>query len=243
MLAEVGALIWSQRGGDVFSVASSGLEYALVAHWRDAGLLPTPPAPEHCGAVDRLLVVSGSCSAVTAAQIAWAAEHGFVPIRLDAEAAADPARRPAEIERTVASACSALQEGRDVVVLSAQGPDDAAIGALRESAARAGCGLDEAQREVARSLGTVLAQVVPRAELRRVAVAGGDTSGYAASQLGIVALEAVAPLDPGSPLCRAHPGPGGGRDGLQVALKGGQVGRPEYFGCVKGGGRPAFAGI
>ena len=56
-------------------------------------------------------------------------------------------------------------------------------------------------------------------------ISGGDTSGRAASALGIDALTAIAPIAPGSPLCRAHAP--GGFDGLEIALKGGQVGGPD----------------
>ena len=64
-LAEVGRVIWEQRGDGVFSASSSGLGDALVAHWQRVGLLaervPAPPLRD----VDRIAVVSGSCSPVT----------------------------------------------------------------------------------------------------------------------------------------------------------------------------------
>jgi len=84
-------------------------------------------------------------------------------------------------------------------------------------------------------LGRVLGAVIRQSGLRRVVISGGDTSGRAASMLGIDALTAIAPLDPGSPLCRAH-APDGGLDGLEIALKGGQVGRPDFFAAAKAGG-------
>jgi uncharacterized protein YgbK (DUF1537 family) len=40
------------------------------------------------------------------------------------------------------------------------------------------------------------------------------------------------PQTPGSPLCVAH---GGGTDGLQIALKGGQVGGDDYFSMIRAG--------
>ena len=62
-----------------------------------------------------------------------------------------------------------------------------------------------------------------------------DTSGHAASTLGVYALTAVAPVAPGSPLCRAHTDDTA-LAGLEIALKGGQVGRPDFFCAVKRGG-------
>ncbi len=53
--------------------------------------------------------------------------------------------------------------------------------------------------------------------------------------LGIDALTAIAPLAPGAPLCRAHAARSD-RDGLEIALKGGQVGAPDFFVAAKRGG-------
>jgi uncharacterized protein YgbK (DUF1537 family) len=69
---------------------------------------------------------------------------------------------------------------------------------------------------------------------RRVVVAGGDTSGHVAGALGIYALDMVAPIAPGSPLCRAYAADAA-FDGIEIALKGGQVGKPDYFEHVRRG--------
>jgi uncharacterized protein YgbK (DUF1537 family) len=231
-LAETGRLIWTRRGDGVFAVASSGLEYALVAHWRAAGLLPPAPAAPAPRPIERLLVVSGSCSPGTAGQIGWAVRHGFVPVRLDVLAATDPARAHGETDRAVAAACAALAQGRDAVVFSAEGPQDPAIDALRGAAVRGGVPAEALQRTVAAALGEVLARVVERTDLSRVAVAGGDTSGEATGRLGIYALEAVMQLAPGGPLCAGHRR---GRPAMEIVLKGGQIGGESFFGRVKAG--------
>jgi uncharacterized protein YgbK (DUF1537 family) len=49
--------------------------------------------------------------------------------------------------------------------------------------------------------------------------------------MGIEAVEMIAPLAPGAPLCKAY-APGSPFDGLQVNFKGGQVGGEDYFGWV-----------
>jgi len=71
--------------------------------------------------------------------------------------------------------------------------------------------------------------------LTRAVISGGDTSGRAAMMLGIDALTAIAPLAPGAPLCRAHAARSD-RDGLEIALKGGQVGLADFFVAAKRGG-------
>jgi 3-oxoisoapionate kinase len=80
----------------------------------------------------------------------------------------------------------------------------------------------------------VLDGVVRRAKLSRVVISGGDTSGHATAMLGVDALTAIAPVAPGSRLCRAH-ALDPARDGLQIALKGGQVGGDDFFCAVRDG--------
>jgi uncharacterized protein YgbK (DUF1537 family) len=78
-----------------------------------------------------------------------------------------------------------------------------------------------------------MASLVEHTGVGRVAVAGGDTSGHVAQALGIAALSAVAPLAPGAPLCRAY-GPDAAESGLEIVLKGGQMGAPDFFCAAKG---------
>ena len=58
-LVEAGRLVWEQRGERLFALGSQGLEYALVAYWRDAGLLAAdrtdliaPAAPDVFGGAE-----------------------------------------------------------------------------------------------------------------------------------------------------------------------------------------------
>jgi uncharacterized protein YgbK (DUF1537 family) len=68
--------------------------------------------------------------------------------------------------------------------------------------------------------------------VRRVVICGGDTSSHAVQQLGIYALTWSANLQPGGPLCRAHAD--SELDGLELVLKGGQVGTDDFFDVVRG---------
>jgi uncharacterized protein YgbK (DUF1537 family) len=75
-LAEAGRLVWEHRDRRLFAVGSQGLEYALVAHWQAAGLLDKPQDRFRAAPVERIIAVSGSCSPVTAGQIAFAERMG-----------------------------------------------------------------------------------------------------------------------------------------------------------------------
>ena len=72
----------------LFSVGSSGIEMALGSHWSARGLIQPRTSWPDAGSVGPLLVVSGSCSPVTAGQIAWAVAEGFAEVPLDAAALA-----------------------------------------------------------------------------------------------------------------------------------------------------------
>ncbi|WP_159709524.1 four-carbon acid sugar kinase family protein [Geminicoccus flavidas] len=202
-----------------FVVGSSGVEYALLAAWREAGLLEPAPAFASPGAVERLAVVSGSVSPTTERQIRHAEAHGF---RLLARS---PQELLAEggVERAVAAALEVLDGGRSVILASALGPESAAA-------------VDEAGRaELGRRLGRILDRLIRTAGLARAVVAGGDTSSHALGELGVLALtlRLPQPRTPGSPLCRSHRPDGS--DGPELAFKGGQIGGDDYFVGVRDG--------
>ena len=234
-LAEAGRLVWEGRGEGLFSASSSGLEYALASHWRALGLLPATPSLPVAGPVDAIAAVSGSCSPVTAQQIGWARAQGFAVQRLDLPRLLDAHSRGAEIERQVADAAAALRQGRSPLVCSAEGPDDPAVLGFDAAARAAGRTRGDAAAAVGDGLAEVMRCLLDRVPaLRRVVVAGGDSSGAVAGALDIAALSIEAGMAPGSPLCRAW-STNPMRDGLQIVLKGGQMGTEGFFGAVRDG--------
>lgn len=234
-LAEAGRLIWENRGERLFAVGSQGVEYALVAHWRTCGLIPERAPTARAAPVERLAVVSGSCSPVTAAQIERACQHGFEAIRIDVARAIDDAEWQGEQARASKAALAAIGAGLDPLIFTAAGPEDPAIARYRSAVESAGGSATEISDRVGRGLGSVLCTVVREAKLPRGVIAGGDTSGHAASSLGMVALTALAPIAAGAPLCRGRSS-NPDLDGFEIALKGGQMGEPDYFSTVKQGG-------
>ena len=232
-LIEAGRLIWEQRGAGLFSPSSSGLNDALAAHWREAALIPARAGLAAIGPSDGpVAAVSGSCSPGTAAQIGWARRHGFVTERLDLARALGSGTFEAEIERLAGIVLDARRRGASALVFSAEGPADPAVTGFDRIAAQAGLERNDAARQVGRALAAVLKQVLERSDVRRVAVAGGDSSGEVASTLGIAALEVAAALVPGSPLCRGWRSAG---EPIEIALKGGQMGGADFFGLLRDG--------
>ncbi len=233
-LATIGRLIWSSVQGSTprFVVGSSGVEYALTARWRQLDFLKTARPFVSPGPAEKVAVVSGSCSPVTDRQIAWALENGFQEIALDIVSMITPETAASAMDQAVASATEILDRRCSVILHSCRGPSDDRIEDTKQCVAR---NSEHRPADTGRVIGSVLGklmrQIVSAASLKRVAVTGGDTSGFVARELGIEALEMVHPLAPGSPLCRAR-----SRwdeiDGCEITFKGGQVGKDSFFGSL-----------
>jgi uncharacterized protein YgbK (DUF1537 family) len=84
-----------------------------------------------------------------------------------------------------------------------------------------------------KALGTIAKEVIRATEIMRLVVAGGDTSSYAGRAMGIEAVEMLAPLTPGAPICLAH-APNSPLNQKQIIFKGGQVGAENYYGLAAG---------
>ncbi|GAB3010460.1 four-carbon acid sugar kinase family protein [Niabella terrae] len=200
-------LLQQEVGGSVFSIGASAVEKALGTCWNLSGELQPrsdwpPPGP-----AQPLLVVSGSCSPVTASQISWALAHGFQELVLDPE----QLRTGLEDQAIHAQVAERLQTGQHLIVHT---------GDRQQQALPAD--------QLGRLLGSIALRAVQESGLKRLVIAGGDTSSYTALAMGIEALEMHAPLITGAPLCVAF-----SRDpavnGLEVNFKGGQLGPENYF--------------
>lgn len=229
-----GRLIWEGRETSPFVVGSQGIEYALVRHWQETGQIGKVAAPQGIGRSDRMIVVSGSVSPITAEQITWAAANGFACIAFDATCTCQDKGALEQEEGRIVTAClDAIAQGQDPLVFTAEGPDDPAVEAFKTAA---GSETATANQKTGEALGRILHQTLLQSNVRRAVVSGGDTSGHATRQLGIYALTALAPTIPGAALFQAHAD--GPMDGLQLALKGGQMGSHDYFGWIRNGGGP-----
>lgn len=235
-LTETGRLLELLAHGrerPLFCVGGSGVEYALTQWWREAGTpTPQPEAGDRFGAVPQVLAVSGSASPLSALQIDAALDDGFADLPVDAAALVAGSDVQAELARLAGRASQALRAGRCVMLHTARGPQDPRIATMLDALAAQGLDQAQARHEGGRRLGQRLGDLVDtllRAHpLQRLVVSGGDTSSLVMQRLAPDALRVAARLAPGAPLCRAV-----SREphlaGLELALKGGQMGRPDYF--------------
>lgn len=223
-----GKELWrTRRPGGTFVVGSSGIEYALLAAWAETATVHAEPRFSPPGVADRIAVVSGSCSPTTERQIRHALTDGFDGIEVDPVELVSESSEHA-IARAAAAGRGSLQAGRSVILYTALGPTaDRGAEIDRQEGAR---------HKLGRGLGVLLRELTIEQKLKRVVIAGGDTSSHALGQMGVDALTVRMPLpaSPGSPLCVAHSSIAA-IDGLEVALKGGQVGTDRYFSAIRDG--------
>lgn len=237
--AAAGRLIWENRTLMPLVFGSQGIEYALVRHWQNSGLIAPAPPPPSAGPVDKIAAVSGSVSPVTARQLAWAGQNGFTLLPFDATAVLGDGLA-AEEARLIAAAVAAAGQGNSPLVHSAAGTHDPAVSRFRNALATSPLSPEMANQKIGESLGRILDAVLRKTGLRRAVISGGDTSGHGMRQLNLQALVALAPTIPGAALCKAFGT--GAHDGLEIALKGGQMGTDDYFGWIRSGGGPCNQG-
>ncbi len=150
------------------------------------------------------LVVSGSRSPASRRQALAAADAGWLVTALPSDTADD-------------EAAGALREGRSVVLTAA----DAHLTADAEPLA-----------VIAQAAASAIGAAVRSGLTRRVVVCGGDTSGRVVRLLGIRSLSIAAPLGGNVVLLRAH-ADDPAIDGVEILLKGGQVGTDDLFERVR----------
>ena len=215
----IGELIDEQaNAGTLFSVGSSGIEMALGQYWNHTNKLQPVAAWTHPGKAAPLLVIGGSCSPVTAGQIISAKAKGFEEIRIDAPAVCD--NDVQSIHAAINKAVDFLNKGKHVIIHTG--------GAAQQQTANLPAD------KLGTALGAIASEAAAQTTVKRIVIAGGDTSSYAARAMGIEAVEMIAPLVPGAPLCKAT-APDSPINGLEVNFKGGQVGGEDYFEVLMNG--------
>ena len=238
-MAKIGDVL-DQKAGSItplFSVGSSGIENALGDVWLKNGILKKREDWEPLAKCKPVLILSGSVSPVTASQIEWATKNGFEEIAVEAKAL-ETENADAYIAAYQNRMVALLRAGKNVILHTAKGPEDPRIRQIRSFLDIKGWDPPASRTYTAVRFGEILGRsargVLEQFRVERLVIAGGDTSGYVARQLGIEAVEMIAPAFYGAPVCRAY-ATGSPVDGIEVNLKGGQVGDKTYFGVLQKG--------
>jgi 3-dehydrotetronate 4-kinase len=161
--------------------------------------------------------LAGSCSQATLGQIANA-EKAMAVLHLDPERVV--AGRE-EARRALAWAKQRLEEG-PVLIASSSAPDQVAALQARHGRDAAGHAIEQTMADIAEQL--------VRSGVRRLVVAGGETSGAVVDRLGIPGFLVGAEIAAGVPVLRAVGARENEKEGdMLLALKSGNFGGPEFF--------------
>jgi 3-dehydrotetronate 4-kinase len=191
----------------------SGIALGLAANFTGAGTHPTRSAATRmAGPPGRAVVLAGSCSAATLAQIAVARAAGLPMLALDIAQLTDGRQTVGSIADWVQAQIGPMPP----VVYSSADPE--ALARMQATLGREASGALVEQ---------VLADVAVRlvaAGFARFVIAGGETSGAVVTALGVQILDIGPEIDPGVPWTRCIRGPD-----LALALKSGNFGAPDIF--------------
>lgn len=196
--------------------AGSGVALGLPpAYARRGWLVPDAQAAMLTPLAGPSAVVSGSCSVATNGQVQrWLAQGGAA-IQLDPLALH---QQKQSADALLAQARTALQDG-PVLVYATAAPES--VGAVQ-----AALGVEAAGALVENTLAQVARGLVD-AGVRRLVVAGGETSGAVVQALGVQELRIGPSICPGVPWTETTESATGDR--LQLALKSGNFGGPDFF--------------
>ncbi len=194
----------------------SGVAIGLAGNFRGDGSLPVREDAEALPEVDgHAAVLAGSCSRATLLQIATARAH-MPTLELDPLQTPDAAALVAQTTAWLDGRLAATP----VLVAASQPPDR--VAALQDRLGREAAGA-----LVEQALSGIAAHMVAQG-VRRLVVAGGETSGAVVTRLGLRRLRIGRQIDPGVPWTFAE-----GRDAstpaMLLALKSGNFGAPDFF--------------
>lgn len=197
------------------SVGASGIGLGLARALVSSGKVKSSAASSETGAAvgGPAACLAGSCSQATLQQIANA-ERVMPVLHLDPErivAGTD------EAQRALTWARPRLADG-PVLIASSSTPEQVAALQARHGRDAAGHAIEQAMADIADGL--------VQAGVRRLIVAGGETSGAVVDRLKIPGFLVGAEIAPGVPVLRAV---GAGAGDMLLALKSGNFGGPAFF--------------
>ncbi len=210
-LETIGTVALDHRVSVGASGIGLGLARALLASGRVKANAATTASERPAGGLAACL--AGSCSQATLQQIAQAGQAMPV-LHLDPE---QVVAGRAETQRALDWAKERVAKG-PLLIASSSTPDQVSALQARHGRDAAGHAIEQAMADIAEGL--------VQSGVRRLVVAGGETSGAVVDRLGIPGFLVGAEIAAGVPVLRAV----GAKDGeMLLTLKSGNFGGPEFF--------------
>lgn len=193
--------------------AGSGIALGLPENFRRQGLLASNPVAATLPAIDGLsAVLSGSCSRASNAQVRDWQASGRPAFQVDPIALA---RGEDAVATALAWAASQLAAG-PVLIYATSEPE--AVQRVQTE-----LGSEHAGRLIEQALARLAVGLAGQG-VRKLVVAGGETSGAVVGALGVSALQIGPQIDPGVPWTATL-----GTDPMLLALKSGNFGSQDFF--------------
>jgi uncharacterized protein YgbK (DUF1537 family) len=189
----------------------SGMAMGLPANFVRAGLLETGQHYELPKVAGPTVVLAGSCSVATQGQVAQM-KQGHDAFEVDPHALASGRDVATD---ALAWATPRLSE-KPILIYSTASPEQ--VRAVQDKLGR-----EHAGAMIERALAAI-AQGLVATGVRRLVVAGGETSGAVVGALGVEGLLIGPEIDPGVPWTFSI-----GQPTLALALKSGNFGAPDFF--------------
>ncbi len=190
----------------------SGIALGLPNAYRAAGLLPLERATASLPKVEgKQAILAGSCSSMTLKQVEYMKER-CPSCQLLLE---DVLKRSGLVSEVLEWATPLLEKG-PVLIYSSADPDSVKAAQEQGGALDIGKKFEDALARIAKGL---VAQGV-----RRLVVAGGESSGAVVSALNVSAIRIGSQIDPGVPWVESI-----GEEPLALALKSGNFGTEDFF--------------
>jgi uncharacterized protein YgbK (DUF1537 family) len=185
----------------------------LLLHAENASLLPAI----HGGEV----VLAGSCSRATQAQVEYWQRAERPSFRIDAFALADGQ----DVVTAAVEFAESHQADGPVLIYATSAAEEIDMVHKKLGSAKSGALIEDAMGRIACEL--------RNKGVRKMIVAGGETSGAVVAALGVTALQIGPQIDPGVPWTMTL-----GSEPLALALKSGNFGAEDFFerafACLKG---------
>jgi len=168
-----------------------------------------------------VLTIAGSLTPQTKAQTAALIATGVPAATLDSRLIFSPINRTKEISRIITVVLANLRAGRDMLILADQA--DAVVAETKALGERQGLDPLTSSKAISAALADITLEVMEEAGLKRLVIAGGDTSGTICRRLGIRGNYVLKEIAPGVPSGLTL-----GRE-LLIVLKSGSFGGPDFF--------------
>ena len=168
--------------------------------------------------------MAGSLTSQTLAQVDWLRQQGTPAFELDSRRLILEQAAVGEIDRVVSQAVPLLAYGQDVLIYAAQAAD--LVDATRAAGRIQGLTREQTGKRVSAALFKTAEAIIRQTGLRKIVIAGGDTSAAVMDGLDIREMQILNEIEAGVPTMVGYRK----NEPYLLVLKSGSFGSPAFLG-------------